>query len=98
VNRRRLEFDAELGDRVSLHVAHDQLHCAKARPVSDRGRSSQPACQKLCDGHRAVGNRRRIIEVCDRGECGGSVEGELAEKTALIGPAALGAWSEDAIE
>jgi hypothetical protein len=35
VNRRRLEFD--LGDRVSLHVAHDQLHRAKARPVSDRG-------------------------------------------------------------
>jgi hypothetical protein len=34
----------------------------------------------------------------DRGECGSSGEGELAEKPPLIRPAALGAWSEHAIE
>ncbi len=54
--------------------------------------------EKLREGHSAVGGRCRIIEVCDRGECGGSVERELAEKTALIRPAALRAWSEHAIE
>jgi class 3 adenylate cyclase len=34
---------ADLGDRVPLHVAHDQFHCAEARPVSDRGCSAEPA-------------------------------------------------------
>ena len=98
VNRRRLEFDADLSDRVPLHVAHDQFHCAEARPVPDRGCSAEPAGQKLCEGHSVIGGRCRIIEVCNRGECGSSVERELAEQPPLIRAAALGAWSEDAIE
>jgi hypothetical protein len=98
VNQRRFEFDADLDDRVPLHVAHDQLHRAKARPVSGRRCSAEPVCQKLGEGRRAISGRGRIIEVCDRGERGRSVEGELAEKPAIIRPAALGGWSEHAIE
>jgi hypothetical protein len=37
MNRRRFEFNADLGDRVPLHVAHDQFHRAEARSVSNRG-------------------------------------------------------------
>ena len=98
VNRRRLEFDADLGDRVPLHVAHDEFHSAEARPVSDRGCPAKPVCQKLVEGDSGVGGRCRIIEVCDRGERGSSVERKLAEKPAIIRPAALGTCPEHAIE
>ena len=37
MNRRRFEFNADLGDRDPLHVAHDQFHRAEARSVSNRG-------------------------------------------------------------
>src|ERR1700731_4320744 len=66
MNRRRFEFNADLGDRVPLHVAHDQFHRAEARSVSNRGCPAEPARQKLGEGHSAVGGRCRIIEVCDR--------------------------------
>jgi hypothetical protein len=30
-----IELDADLRDRVTLHVTHDQFHGAKTRPVPD---------------------------------------------------------------
>jgi hypothetical protein len=43
----RIELYADLRDRVLLHVAHDQFHGAKARPVSDGRSAVEPARQKL---------------------------------------------------
>src|SRR4051794_41792403 len=87
VLRRGIELDADLRDRVSLHVAHDQLHGAEARPVSDGGCSIEPARQKLYESHSVISHRCRIVEMRDRGERGSSVGGEIPVKPPPAPPA-----------
>src|ERR1700757_4274248 len=53
----RIELNADLCDLGALHVAHNQFHCAEARPVSDSWCSVEPAGHKLCEGHSAIGSR-----------------------------------------
>jgi hypothetical protein len=43
----RVELDADLGNCVALHVAHDQFHGAEARAVADRRPAAEPPPQKL---------------------------------------------------
>jgi hypothetical protein len=56
-----IELDADLRDRIPLHVAHDKFYGTEARPVSDGRSAVEPACQKLGEGQRAFGLRCRIV-------------------------------------
>jgi hypothetical protein len=51
VLRRGIELDADLSDRVTLHVAHNQLHSAEARPVSDG----------WCSGNHSAGGAAEVV-------------------------------------
>jgi hypothetical protein len=42
-----VELDADLGDRIPLHIAHDQFHGTEARAVADGWSAVEPARQEL---------------------------------------------------
>ena len=93
-----IEFDADLRDRIPLHVAHDEFDGPEAQAVPDSWYSAEPTCQKFCDSFTAFHRRCRIIKMSDRSEPCRSVEGEFTEEPPIIGAAALGARAEYTVE